>query len=74
MADIRSTDRRLLRVLTVSQWIALTLGILAGIVTTGGALQSYIAAAAGGVYVLTTTALPASAITRPLVLEAVSLV
>jgi signal transduction histidine kinase len=74
MDEIRAADQRILRVVTVSQWVALTLGIIAGIVASEGATESYVAAAAGGLYVLTTTALPPTAFLRPLVLEAVSLV
>jgi hypothetical protein len=40
------------------------LGIIAGIVASEGATESYVAAAAGGLYVLTTTALPATAFLR----------
>ncbi len=74
MAEIRITDRRILRVLTLSQWVALTIGIVAGIFSTDGSLESYVAAAAGGLYVLATTALPVTAFDRPMVLESVSLV
>jgi hypothetical protein len=73
MADIRTTDRRILRVITLSQWVALTVGIVAGIVLTEGSVESYVAAAAAGLYVLGTTAAPIGIYTRPLVLEAVSL-
>jgi signal transduction histidine kinase len=73
MADIRTTDRRILRVITLSQWMALTVGIIAGIVLTEGSVESYLAAAAAGLYVLGTTAAPIGIYTRPLVLEAVSL-
>jgi hypothetical protein len=73
MADIRTTDRRILRVITLSQWMALTVGIFAGIVLTEGSVESYLAAAAAGLYVLGTTAAPIGIYTRPLVLESVSL-
>lgn len=66
-------DSRILRVLTISQWVALSIGIVAGIIVSDGAVESYVAAACGGLYVLGTTALPNSAFDRTLVLEAVSL-
>lgn len=73
MTRVRQTDHRILRVITWSQWAALSIGIVAGIIASEGAVESYVAAAAGGLYVLGTIATPATLYERPLVLETVSL-
>ena len=62
-----------MRVVVVSQWVALALGIIAGIVVSQGDTESFVAAATGGVYVLIVTALPLQVMRRTLVVEAVSL-
>lgn len=69
----RVSDLRILRVISVSQWAALVLGILAGIIINEGSLQSFVAAAAGGLFVLTVSAVPLQVMRRPLVLESMAL-
>lgn len=62
-----------MRIVTVSQWLALSLGIIAAIVISGGTVEAYAAAATAGLYVLVMTAIPDGIVQRPLVLEAISL-
>lgn len=64
---------RIMRIVAVSQWLALSLGIIAAIVISGGSVEAYAAAATAGLYVLVMTAIPDGVVKRPLVLEAVSL-
>jgi signal transduction histidine kinase len=67
------SERRIMRVVIVSQWVALALGIVAGIVVSQGSSESFIAAATAGIYVLVMTAVPLHVLRRPLVVEGTSL-
>ena len=73
MPDSRGSDVRIVRVIVASQWVALALGIIIGILLSEGSIESMAAAAAAGIYVLVTTGLPLTVLQRPLVAEAVSL-
>lgn len=73
MTDSHLSVVRIMRIVTVSQWLALSLGIIAAIVISGGTVEAYAAAATGGLYVLVMTAMPDGFVKRPLVLESISL-
>jgi hypothetical protein len=69
-----SWQRRTLRVLVVTEWVALALGIVASVFTSGGTLEAALAGGAAGVWVVTATAMPLTAYRRPFVAEVTALV
>lgn len=58
----------------VAQWVALAIGIIAGVVTTNASGVSLVAAGTAGVYVLADTALPVRILARRFVIESVALI
>jgi signal transduction histidine kinase len=73
MTTERSSDVRIMRVVTFTQWTALIVGIVSGVVISGGTPESFLAATTGGLYVLGSSAIPLAVLRRPLVLEAYAL-
>lgn len=69
MRQIRPSTERTVRIVLISQWVALALGILAGVLAQGGSPEAYVAGAITAVYVIMTTALPISTLRRGLVLD-----
>jgi len=64
---------RLYRLVRSAQWVALAIGIIAGVVTSNGSNSSLLAAATAGIYVLAATALPLRTLERRFVVESVAL-
>jgi signal transduction histidine kinase len=69
-----SWQQRTLRVLVVTEWAALALGIVASILVSGGAFSAALAGGVAGMWVVVATAVPLAAYRRPFVAEITALV
>jgi signal transduction histidine kinase len=72
-APPRVWQARLLFFVTWAQWVALVIGIFAGVVNSGGSVASLAAAGTAGLYVLVANTIPVKYLEGRFVLEALSL-
>ncbi len=74
MAPPAPWQRRLVRIVTIAQWIALAIGIIAAVFSSNASVASLVASGLAGIYVAVSTALPLRHLARRFVLETVTLV
>ncbi len=74
MAPPAPWQRRLVRIVTIAQWIALAIGIIAAVFSSNASVSSLVAAGVAGAYVAVSTAIPLRYLTRRFVLETITLV
>lgn len=74
MAPPAPWQRRLVRIVTIAQWIALAIGIIAAVFSSNASVGSLIASGVAGAYVAVSTAVPLRYLLRRFVLETVTLV
>ncbi len=74
MAPPAPWQRRLVRIVTVAQWIALAIGIIAAVFSSNASAISLVAAGVAGVYVTVSTAIPLRYLARRFFLETITLV
>lgn len=69
-----SWESRVLRVVLITSWLALTLGILLSVLSTNGSPRALIASGIGAVWVVSLTVVPRNLLRRPLILELLAIV